>query len=389
MKPPEVEVRAKASRRQFTAENTRRILREADAWTEPGAIGALRRREGVYASHLTTWRAQRERGELAGLTPKKRGPAPTPSNPLAATVAALERDVSRYTVRAERAEAVVDLQKKSGGAPGDRPAADRREALMARIADQQATLGVAPACQALAVPRASYYRWRNPQAMTPAVRRGPRTLPPEEQAHVPTILHDDRFTDLPPAEVYATLLDEGTYVCSTRTMDRILEEHDEVQERRRQLRHPHAQAPERLATGPNQLWSWDITTLRGPAKWPYFDLYVTLDVFSRSVVGWMAALRESATLAQRLIAQTCARQGIAHGQLTVHADRGPSVLAKSVAVLLADLGVSTTHSWPHVSNDNPYSESQFKTLKYHPEFPDRFGSLQDTRSFLLAFFVWD
>jgi putative transposase len=259
---------------------------------------------------------------------------------------------------------------------------------MAIIADQQATLGVAPVCQALAVPRASYYRWRNPMERTPVVRRVPRALPAEERARVLAVLHDDRFADLPPAEVYATLLDEGKYVCSLRTMYRILEEHDEVKERRRQLRHPHYQAPELLATGPNQLWSWDITKLKGPVKWTAFYLYVILDVFSRYVVGWLAACQDSATLAQRLIQQTCERQGIAQGQLTIHADRGSSMIAKSVAVLMADLGVSKTHSRPHVSNDNPYSESQFKTLKYYPEFPDRFGCLQDARGFLLDFFHW-
>ena len=171
-------------------------------------------------------------------------------------------------------------------------------------------------------------------------------------------------------------------------MYRILQEHGEVQERRRQLRHQHYQAPELLATQPNQLWSWDITKLKGPVKWTAFYLYVILDVFSRYVVGWMAALRESATLAQRLIAETCARQGIAQDQLTIHSDHGPAMLAKSVAMLLADLGVSKSHSRPHVSNDNPFSESQFKTLKYHPAFPDRFGSLPDTRRFLQDFFVW-
>jgi putative transposase len=202
------------------------------------------------------------------------------------------------------------------------------------------------------------------------------------------ILHDERFADLPPAEVYATLLDEGKYVCSVRTMYRILHAHAEVRERRRQLRHPQYQAPELLATAPNQLWSWDITKLRGPVKWTYYYLYVLLDVFSRYVVGWLAALQESATLAQRLIAETCARQGIAQDQLTIHADHGPAMIAKSVALLLADLGVTPSHSRPHVSNDNPFSESQFKTLKYHPEFPDRFGSLPDTRSFLGDFFLW-
>ncbi len=259
---------------------------------------------------------------------------------------------------------------------------------MAIVAEQHVTLGVAPVCQVLAVPRATYYRWRKPKETMPVTRRVPRALPPEERQQVLALLHDDRFADRPPAEVYATLLDEGKFICSIRTMYRLLQEQEEVRERRRQLRHPRYAAPELLATGPNQLWSWDITKLKGPAKGTAFYLYVILDVFSRYVVGWMAATRDSATLAQRLIAQTCERQGIAQGELTIHADRGASMIAKSVALLLADLGVSKTHSRPHVSNDNPYSESQFKTLKYHPEFPDRFGSLQDARSFLLDFFQW-
>jgi putative transposase len=262
---------------------------------------------------------------------------------------------------------------------------------MAVITEQRPTLGVAPVCAALAVPRASYYRWQQPRAAAEGPkppRRVPRALPPAERQQVLALLHDERFADLPPAEVYATLLDEGKYVCSVRTMYRILHEHAEVRERRRQLRHPHYAAPELLATQPNQLWSWDITKLKGPVKWTAFYLYVLLDVFSRYVVGWLVALQESATLAQRLIEETCARQGIAQEQLTIHADRGPAMLAKSVALLLADLGITKTHSRPHVSNDNPFSESQFKTLKYHPEFPDRFGSLPDTRSFLGDFFLW-
>jgi len=260
---------------------------------------------------------------------------------------------------------------------------------MAVVTEQRATLGVAPVCRALGVPRASYYRWQHPQAAGPRPpRRVPRALPAEERQQVLALLHDERFVDLPPAQVYATLLDEGKYVCSVRTMYRILHESAEVRERRRPLRHPRYQAPERLATGPNQLWSWDITKLKGPVKWTYLYLYVLLDVFSRYVVGWLVALRESATLAQRLIAETCARQGIAQAPWTIHADRGAAMISKSVALLLADLGVTQTHSRPHVSNDNPFSESQFKTLKYHPEFPDRFGSLQDARSFLGDFFVW-
>jgi len=262
---------------------------------------------------------------------------------------------------------------------------------MTIVTEPKATRGVAPACQALAVARATYYRWQHPteqeQGPVPP-RRVPRALPPAERQQVLALLTDDRFADLPPAEVYATLLDEGKYVCSIRTMYRVLTEHAEVKERRRQLQHPRYAAPELLATGPNQLWSWDITKLKGPVQWTYFSLYVILDVFSRYVVGWMAAERDSATLAQRLIQQTCDRQGVEPGKLTIHADRGAAMIAKSVALLLADLGVTKTHSRPHVANDNPYSESQFKTLKYSPEFPDRFGSLQDARSFLLDFFQW-
>ncbi len=260
---------------------------------------------------------------------------------------------------------------------------------MAIVATQRATVGVAPACAALSVPRATFYRWQKPTAGVPRPpRRVPRALSAGERRMVLSLLNDDRFAELPPAQVYATLLDEGTFVCSIRTMYRVLKAHDQVRERRPQLRHPRYQAPELLATRPNELWSWDITKLKGPAKWTAFSLYVILDVFSRYVVGWMAAYRESATLAQHLIEATCERQGIEHGHLTLHADRGPSMTSKSVALLLSDLGVTKTHSRPHVSNDNPYSESHFKTLKYRPEFPDRFGSLQDARRFLTDFFQW-
>jgi len=202
------------------------------------------------------------------------------------------------------------------------------------------------------------------------------------------MLHEPRYADLAPAQVYATMLDEGRYLCSERTMYRILQANQEIRERRDQLRHPRYAAPELLATRPKELWSWDITKLLGPAKWTYFYLYVILDVFSRYVVGWMVAHRESALLAERLIAETCARQGIQEGELTLHADRGPSMTSKPVALLLADLGVTKTHSRPHVSNDNPFSEAQFKTLKYRPEFPERFGSIQHARAHGTDFFRW-
>jgi putative transposase len=213
-------------------------------------------------------------------------------------------------------------------------------------------------------------------------------LPTDERKAVLDVLHEQRFVDLAPAEVYATLLDEGRYLCSERTMYRVLAENQEVRERRDQLRHPKYAAPELLATKPNQLWSWDITKLLRPAKWSYFYLYVVLDVFSRYVVGWLVADAESATLADRLISDAYEQQGIKPGQLTVHADRGTSMKSKHVAMLLADLGVTKTHSRPHVSDDNPYSEAQFKTLKYRPDFPERFGSPEDARGFHGDFFRW-
>ena len=250
---------------------------------------------------------------------------------------------------------------------------------MATVADLGLRLGIAPTCAALGLPRATYYRRRRPQSAPPARRRSPRALSPRERAAVLTVLHEPRFVDLAPAEVYATLLDEGQYHCSERTMYRLLAAAHEVRERRNQLRHPRYAAPELLARRPNELWSWDITKLLGPAKWTYFYLYVMLDVFSRYVVGWMVAHGESAALAEQFIHETCARQGIGRDELTIHADRGSAMTSKSVAFLLADLGVTKTHARPHVSNDNPFSEAQFKTLKYRPAFPERFGSIQDAR----------
>jgi putative transposase len=248
-------------------------------------------------------------------------------------------------------------------------------------------LGIAPTCAALGLPRATYYRRRSQSA--PSRRRSsPRALSVAECTAVLAVLHEPRFVDLAPAEVYATLLDEGRYLCSERTMYRLLAAHREVRERRNQLRHPRYAAPELLARRPNELWSWDITKLLGPAKWTYFYLYVMLDVFSRYVVGWMVAHRESAALAERFIRETCARQGIAREQLTIHADRGPAMTSKPVALLLADLGVTKTHARPHVSNDNPFSEAQFKTLKYRPTFPERFGSIQGVRAHCHVFFPW-
>jgi len=259
---------------------------------------------------------------------------------------------------------------------------------MSAIQQLAPSVGQAAACRALGMPRASWYRSLQP-VTAPAERPTPaRALPPAERQAVLHHLHSERFQDKAPAQVFTTLLDEGVFLCSVSTMYRILAEDGEVRERRDQLRHPAYQKPELLATAPNQVWSWDITKLLGPAKWTYFYLYVILDIFSRYVVGWMVADGESAQLAKRLISDTCDKQLIVAGQLNLHADRGTSRTSKPVAFMLADLGVSKTHSRPHVSDDNPYSESQFKTLKYRPEFPDRFGSIQDARVFCQHFFRW-
>ena len=248
--------------------------------------------------------------------------------------------------------------------------------------------GVSAACQALSVPRSSFYRARLPKKEAQPRPTPQRALSGEEKVQVRQTLNSERFQDSSPRQVYATLLDEGIYYCSWRTMYRILDEHQEVRERRNQLRHPKYIKPELLTTDPNMLWSWDLTKLRGPAKWTYYYLYTILDVYSRYVVGWMIAERESATLAEQLIRETCEKQGIQPEQLTVHADRGSSMRSKTVALLLADLGVTKTHSRPYVSNDNPYSESQFKTMKYRPTYPERFGSIQDARTWARFFFRW-
>lgn len=254
------------------------------------------------------------------------------------------------------------------------------------------TVGVMKACQVLNLPRSGLYRSRQPVAAIPVLPIEPtpsaRGLSQDEKAIVRQILDSKRFQDQSPQEVYATLIDEGRYLCSIRTMYRILAENEQVRERRNQLRHPNYAKPELLATRPNQLWSWDITKLLGPARWTYFYLYTILDVFSRYVVGWLIAERESAILAEDLIATTCIRQNIHSAQLTIHADRGSSMTSKPVALLMADLGVTKSHSRPYVSNDNPFSESQFKTLKYRPDYPNQFGCLLDARNWAQTFFQW-
>jgi len=251
-------------------------------------------------------------------------------------------------------------------------------------------VATAPVCEALGLSRAVVYRRRSPveaKARQPRPRPA-RALDPSERQEVLDTLHAGRFCDQSPIEVYQTLLEEDRYLCSPRTMYRILADSKEVRERRNQLRHPRYYRPELVATRPNQVWSWDITKLKGPIKWTYYHLYVMLDLFSRYVVGWLLAMNESASLATRLIAETCAKQNVREGELTIHADRGTAMTSKTLAEKLIDLGVKKSHSRPRVSNDNPFSEAQFRTLKYWPGFPGRFDSPQHGREVSRTFFNW-
>jgi len=245
------------------------------------------------------------------------------------------------------------------------------------------------ACRSMGVPRATYYRSEKPAAPRIRPRKiHPSSLTPDEKLIVLSELTSDRFCDIAVPEIHATLLDEARYLCSLSTMYRLLHGAKMLQERRRQVARAHYPRPELLATAPNQVWSWDITKLKGPVKWSYFYLYVIMDIFSRYVVGWLVAERENSALACELIEECCTRQNIDKNQLTLHADRGSSMKSKPVAHLLSDLGVTKSHSRPYVSDDNPFSESNFKTLKHRPEFPDRFGSLVDSRGYCRDFFPW-
>jgi putative transposase len=260
------------------------------------------------------------------------------------------------------------------------------------VAELTAVVGVRGACAAVGEARARWYRRHRQSPLLPTRKRvpapQPRALSEVERKELRRVLNSPEHVDEAPATVYAKLLDAGVYLASVPTMYRVLRDHDEVHERRRQATHPAAKKPELLATRPNEVYSWDITKLLGPVKWTWFYLYVILDIYSRYVPGWMLAHAENARLAEVLLADTAAKQGIIPGQLTIHADRGSPMTAKPLAFLLAELGVTRSHSRPHVSNDNPYSESQFRTLKYRPTFPERFGSFQDAHAFCGRFFRW-
>lgn len=248
-------------------------------------------------------------------------------------------------------------------------------------------IGVKAACEVLNIPRGRAYK-RSKSTSKRVRRRHAQALSAAQRQEIRDILNGERFRDMPPRQIYATLLDEGVYLCHWRTMYRILSEHGEVKERRMQRKHPIYKKPELLATAPNQVWSWDITNLRGPAKWTHFKLYTVLDIFSRYVVGWMIAEHETSELARQLIAETAKKQGICPETLTLHADNGSPMTGRPLGQLLLDLGITRSHSRPHTSNDNPFSEAQFKTLKYSATYPGRFESIQHARVWADEFFTW-
>ena len=353
--------------------------------------GALMRREGIYPSLISAWRQQRDQGALQALAKPAGRPQADPA----------DRDNVRLRARVARLEADLDKARRvietlrSVGATRDRQHEQRERAdtmIDDAIVELEPLIGTRAACRATGRAQARHYR-RHRQSPAPArpVRERkaqPRALSQVERDTVRALLNSPDYVDKAPATVYHELLDEGTYVASISSMYRILRSHGEVIERRRQAVHPARVKPELVATQPNQCWSWDITKLHGPAKWSYFHLYVIINIYSRYTVGWLIADRESAALAEQLLADTIAKQNVDRNTLTIHADNGSSMASKPVAFLLADLGVTKSHSRPHTSNDNPFSESQFRTLKYRPEFPTTFASLAEARAFCRRFFSW-
>ena len=256
------------------------------------------------------------------------------------------------------------------------------------MTDLAQKIGLKSACEALNVSRSRVYRSRQPKSASPPRQTPPNALSAEEKIVVRDTLNSPRFMDLPPRQVYATLLDEEKYLCHWRTMYRILSAHGEVRERRNLRQHPVYKKPELLADAPNQVWSWDITHLRGPVTWSGYKLYTVLDIFSRYVVGWMIAERETSELARQLIAETARKQGIQTDQLILHSDNGAPMTGKPLSQLLVDLGITRSHSRPHTSDDNPFSEAQFKTMKYRPDYPNRFVDIEDARQWARGFFAW-
>jgi putative transposase len=253
-------------------------------------------------------------------------------------------------------------------------------------------VGVKAACAAVGESRARHYRRHRVSPAPPRSERivasQPRALSDVERKEIRRVLNSEEHADEAPATVYAKLLDSGVYLGSVSTMYRVLREHDEVGDRRCHATHPAKVKPELVARQPNEVYSWDITKLHGPEKWTYYYLYSIIDIYSRYIPGWMLARAERASLAEALMAETIEKQRIGPGELTIHSDRGSPMIAQPVAHLLADLGVTKSHSRPHTSNDNPYIESSYRTLKYRPDFPRNFGSFEDAHAHCGRFFTW-
>ena len=387
---PDPEVPAKVERRRFPPAYRLRILKEVDACKRPRRGGRPAASRGVVLVALDELAAAARGGRPAGNARAPPGPDATPRRPAGETArgreppAAAEAAAGGDNHHAPKKVAEIlgiPLKPSTSTRPTDARHRSRHDTRRGRRA----------LCHSVGLARASFYRRRRPTpSLPPPPSRAPspRALAADERQAMLATLHSERFVDQSPAEVHATLLEEQTYLGSVRTMYRVLAEAHEVRERRAQARHPVYTKPELVATGPNQIWSWDITKLKGPIPYLYYSLYVILDLFSRYVVGWMVARHENAHLAERLIAATCLKQGIAPQQLTIHADRGAPMRSKLVALLFSDLSINASHSRPRVSNDNPFSESQFRTLKYRPEFPDRFGSLEHARGVSRDLFAW-
>ncbi|MGV1006851.1 MAG: IS3 family transposase [Candidatus Nanopelagicales bacterium] len=377
-------------RRSFTAEYKARVLAEYEALAQGSTErGALLRREGLYTSHIAEWRRARDAG-AADVSTSKRRPKRTAEQ---IELDRLRASNKKLAAELEATKTALEINGKSARALG---AALRerghREVVEAVTCEHlpalEAVTSTKEACRLLGASRATLYRRRQGPIHGPTKPRPAplNKLTETERQEILAVLRSPAYCDLAPAQVWARLLDDGIYLCSIRTMYRLLAAAGENRERRRQRTHPARKRPELIARQPNEVWSWDITKLQGPERGVYYELFVIIDIYSRYVVAWTVAPAETGELAREFIDAAIASQGVGRDQLTLHADRGTSMTSKPVAQLLVDLGVARSHSRPHVSNDNPFSEAQFKTLKYCPAFPGRFGSIHDARTFCAVFF---
>ncbi|WP_433432976.1 IS3 family transposase [Nonomuraea sp. CA-141351] len=395
---PDPQVHERGRPRTYSAAYKARILEEYDQLDKAGK-GALLRREGLYSSLISSWRTARDHGAEQALARPVGRPKADPRD---RQIDALQAEVERLRAELGKTRQVIEVQGKALRAAGsarhrqrDLDASGRAVNQLLQAAQDEAIIELTPllgrrkACQAAGVAQGHLVPQQPPKPGSgPPSSSAQAALSQAERERVRAVVNE-RFADAAPATAYFTLLDEGTYLASVSTMYRILRQHGEVgRHRRRQATHPPRTVPELVADAPNRVWAWDITKLRSPGKGVWCSLYTIIDLFSRYVVGWMVASRESADLAKMLIAQTARKHGIDPGTLTLHADRGSSMTSKTVAELLIDLGVAKSHSRPKTSNDNSHVEASFKTLKYYPAFPAVFGSIEDARVFCQGFYAW-